>query len=138
VLKLLVLLASCEKNPIETNHIFIIKTKMQEIAAYLLCKLAGKEGTSDEVTAVLAAAGKEADEGALSTLLSEIEGKDINELLAAGDEKLKTVKVGGGGGGGAGGGDAAEEAVEEEEEEEEEADIGGGMDMFGGGDDGDY
>lgn len=40
--------------------------------------------------------------------------------------------------GGGGGGAAAEEAKEEEaEEEEEEADIGGGMDMFGGGDGGD-
>ena len=43
----------------------------------------------------------------------------------------------GGGGGGAGGGAAAEEA-KEEEEEEEEADIGGGMDMFGGEEGGDY
>lgn len=39
------------------------------------------------------------------------------------------------GGGNAG---AAEEVKEEEPEEEEEADLGGGMDMFGGGDDGDY
>mmetsp|Transcript_10607 Transcript_10607/g.15013 ORF Transcript_10607/g.15013 Transcript_10607/m.15013 type:complete len:123 (-) Transcript_10607:57-425(-) len=48
---------------------------------------------------------------------------------------------GGGAGGGAGGGDAggaAEEEEEEEKEEEEEADIGGGMDMFGGDDGGDY
>lgn len=42
---------------------------------------------------------------------------------------------GGGGGGDAGG--AAEEAAVEEVEEEE-ADMGGGMDMFGGGDGGDY
>lgn len=40
------------------------------------------------------------------------------------------------GGGGAGG--AAAAAVEEEPEEEEEADMGGGMDMFGGDDGGDY
>jgi len=42
---------------------------------------------------------------------------------------------------GSGGGDgpAAEEAADEpEEEEEEEADIGGGMDMFGGDEEGDY
>mmetsp|Transcript_23192 Transcript_23192/g.47183 ORF Transcript_23192/g.47183 Transcript_23192/m.47183 type:complete len:322 (+) Transcript_23192:101-1066(+) len=42
---------------------------------------------------------------------------------------------GGGGGGDAGG--AAEEAAVEEVEEEE-ADVGGGIDMFGGGDGGDY
>lgn len=40
---------------------------------------------------------------------------------------------GGGGGGGGGGGAAAEEEKKEEEEEEEEVDMGGGMDMFGGG-----
>ena len=40
-------------------------------------------------------------------------------------------------GGGGGGGDAAEE-VKEEEPEEEEAEIGGGMDMFGGEEGGDY
>lgn len=42
---------------------------------------------------------------------------------------------GGGGGGGSGGGGAAAPAAEEkkEEEEEEEIDMGGGMDMFGGG-----
>uniref|UniRef100_A0A7S4MYK7 60S acidic ribosomal protein P1 n=1 Tax=Odontella aurita TaxID=265563 RepID=A0A7S4MYK7_9STRA len=48
---------------------------------------------------------------------------------------------GGGGGGGGAGGDAGGEAVEEEKEEEaeeEEAEIGGGMDMFGGEDGGDY
>jgi len=40
--------------------------------------------------------------------------------------------------GGGGGGAAAEEEKEEEEEEEEEADIGGGIDMFGGEEGGDY
>lgn len=45
--------------------------------------------------------------------------------------------AGSGGGGGGGGGDAGAAAAEEEPEEEEEADIGGGMDMFGGGDGGD-
>jgi len=46
----------------------------------------------------------------------------------------------GGDAGGAAGGDAGGEEEEEKEEEkveEEEMDLGGGMDMFGGGDDGD-
>eukprot|EP00566_Odontella_aurita_P017769 CAMPEP_0113537644 /NCGR_PEP_ID=MMETSP0015_2-20120614/6937_1 /TAXON_ID=2838 /ORGANISM="Odontella" /LENGTH=266 /DNA_ID=CAMNT_0000437155 /DNA_START=517 /DNA_END=1317 /DNA_ORIENTATION=+ /assembly_acc=CAM_ASM_000160 len=43
-------------------------------------------------------------------------------------------KFAGSGGGGGGGGDGEAAAEEEEEEEEEEADIGGGVDMFGGGD----
>lgn len=41
-------------------------------------------------------------------------------------------------GGGAAAGGAAAAAVEEEPEEEEEADMGGGMDMFGGDEGGDY
>lgn len=40
--------------------------------------------------------------------------------------------------GGGGGGEAAVEEKEEEPEEEEEADLGGGMDMFGGEEGGDY
>ena len=107
---------------------------MQEIAAYLLLKIAGKSGTSDEITAVVSAGGGSVNEEALSTLVSDVEGKDINELLKTGMEKLKDVPMGGGGGGGgAAGGDGGGDAVEEEKEEveEEEIDFGGGMDMFG-------
>lgn len=113
---------------------------MQEIAAYLLLKIAGKDGSAEEITSVVEAAGGSADESAITTLLGDMDGKDINELLASGMEKLKDVPMGGGGGGGAGGGaaggDAAEEK-EEEKEEEEEMDLGGGMDMFGGDEGGD-
>ena len=34
--------------------------------------------------------------------MSDMEGKDINELLATGMEKIKDVPLGGGGGGGGG------------------------------------
>ena len=55
------------------------------------------------------------------------------------EEYLKDPsKFAGSGGGGGGGEAAAEPEEEEEEEEEEEADLGGGMDMFGGDDGGDY
>merc|ERR1712087_179167 len=113
----------------------------QEIAAYLLCKIAGKDGSAEEVTSVVEAAGGSVDEAALTAMLGDLDGKDINELLAAGMEKLKDVPMGGGGGGGGGaggaaGGDAVEEEKEEEKEEEEEMDLGGGMDMFGGDDEG--
>lgn len=55
------------------------------------------------------------------------------------EEYLKDPsKFAGSGGGGGGGEAAAEPEAEEEEEEEEEADLGGGMDMFGGDDGGDY
>ena len=113
---------------------------MQEIAAYLLLKIAGKDGSAEEVTSVIEAAGGSVDEAALSTLISDMEGKDVNELLASGMEKLKDVPMGGGGGGGGSGGAAGADAAEEEEEEkeeEEEMDLGGGMSMFGDDDGGD-
>ena len=108
---------------------------MKHIAAYMMLKAAGKSGSAAEITAVVAAAGGEADADAIAKLLADVEGKDINEIYAAGMEKVKDVYIGGGGGGGGGGGDAggaapAEAAVEKVEEEE--MDMSGGIDMFGG------
>lgn len=73
---------------------------MSEIAALLLCKIGGKAGSADDIKAVLEAAGAEVDDDALTKLTGDMEGKDINDLLAAGMEKLKDVPMGGGGGGG--------------------------------------
>jgi len=63
-----------------------------------------------------------------------------------GGDKIETLLTnlsagsGGGGGGGASGGDAGDDAGKEEEKKEEkveeEIDMGGAMDMFGGGGDG--
>lgn len=72
---------------------------MLEIAALLLCKIGGKAGSADDIKAVLEAAGAEVNEDALSKLSADMDGKDVNELLAAGMEKLKDVPMGGGGGG---------------------------------------
>ena len=73
---------------------------MSEIAALLLCKIGGKAGSADDIKAVLEAAGAEVDDDALTKLTGDMEGKDINDLLASGMEKLKDVPMGGGGGGG--------------------------------------
>merc|ERR1712115_255824 len=99
--------------------------KMKIVAAYLLCVLGGNASPSTaDVEKVLTAVGAEADADQIALLAKEMEGKDINEVLEAGKEKLATVSVGGG----AAGEPAAEE--KKEEVEEEEADLGGGMDMF--------
>jgi large subunit ribosomal protein LP2 len=121
---------------------------MIEAVAYLLCKLGGKDGSDEEIKAVITAAGHTVNEEQISKLLADLEGKDISTVLSAGQEKIKSVAFGGGGGGGGGGGAAAAAggaapAVEEKEEEkeEEEMDLAGGMDMFGGdagGGGGDY
>jgi ribosomal protein L12E/L44/L45/RPP1/RPP2 len=92
--------------------------------------------SASDVKTAMAAVGIEADDARLNTLISELEGKDLNEILAAGKELLAKFGGGGGGGGGgagaAAGGEAAEEEVKEKVEEEE-MDMSGGIDMFGGG-----
>lgn len=75
--------------------------------------------------------GVESDAEAVNKLLSELEGKDVMEVIAAGREKLASVPAGGAvvvSGGGAGatpaGGAAEAPKVEEKVEEEEDADMG--------------
>lgn len=54
---------------------------MKHLAAYLLLGLAGNESPSAaDIKGVLSAVGIDADEDRLSKLLSELEGKDINEV----------------------------------------------------------
>eukprot|EP00640_Fibrocapsa_japonica_P006022 CAMPEP_0113933572 /NCGR_PEP_ID=MMETSP1339-20121228/662_1 /TAXON_ID=94617 /ORGANISM="Fibrocapsa japonica" /LENGTH=116 /DNA_ID=CAMNT_0000934889 /DNA_START=146 /DNA_END=496 /DNA_ORIENTATION=- /assembly_acc=CAM_ASM_000762 len=116
---------------------------MRHVATYLMLVLGGNASpTAEDVTNALSAVGVEADADRLNTLITELEGKDLKELLELGKEKL--AKFGGGGGAvaaaggaaGGGGGDAgAAEEEKKEEEEEEEIDMGAG-DMFGG--DSDY
>ena len=54
---------------------------MKHLAAYLLLGLAGNTSPSAaDIKGVLSAIGVDADEERLSKLLSELEGKDINEV----------------------------------------------------------
>ena len=54
---------------------------MKHLAAYLLLGLGGNTSPSaSEIKEVLSAVGVEADDERLETLLSELEGKDINEV----------------------------------------------------------
>ena len=108
---------------------------MRHLAVYLMLVIGGNAApTAEDVTNALAAAGVEVDAERLATLISELAGKDINELIEMGKEKLM-VGGGGGGAGPAAGGDApaAAAAVVVEKPKEEEVDaLAGGMDMFGG------
>ncbi|KAI5370544.1 putative ribosomal protein L12/P1/P2 family [Septoria linicola] len=109
---------------------------MKHLAAYLLLGLAGNESPSAaDIKSVLEAVGIEADDERLSKLLSELEGKDINQLIAEGSQKLASVPSGGAAAAGApaaasAGGAAAEaapEAAKEEEKEESDDDMGFGL-----------
>ncbi|KAH6878925.1 60S acidic ribosomal protein P2 [Alternaria rosae] len=111
---------------------------MKHLAAYLLLGLGGNTSPSAaDVKAVLESVGIEADSDRLDKLISELEGKDINELIQSGSEKLASVPSGGAGGAAASGGgaaaggaaeaEAAPEAAKEEEKEESDDDMGFGL-----------
>mmetsp|Transcript_24660 Transcript_24660/g.39609 ORF Transcript_24660/g.39609 Transcript_24660/m.39609 type:complete len:115 (+) Transcript_24660:141-485(+) len=112
---------------------------LKYVAAYLMSVLAGKENpTADDIKKILESVEAEFDEELAGNLVSELEGKTVHEVIAAGKEKLKGFGGGGGGGGavaasGSGGGTAAtaqkEEKKEEAAVEEEEEDVD--FDLFG-------
>lgn len=116
---------------------------MRHLAAYLLLVLGGNATPSaSDVTAALEQVGVEVDETRLNTLISELEGKDLEELISLGKEKLQKATGAAAASGAAAGGEVAAAAapapVAAVKEEAEEVDLGGGMDMFGGGDGGSY
>jgi large subunit ribosomal protein LP2 len=54
---------------------------MRHLAAYLLLQIGGNASPSAaDVKKVLSAVGIEADESRLDTLISELEGKDVNQV----------------------------------------------------------
>ncbi|NP_001292790.1 60S acidic ribosomal protein P2A [Zea mays] len=112
---------------------------MKFVAAYLLAVLAGNSSPSaEDLTAILESVGCEVDNEKMELLLSQLSGKDITELIAAGREKFASVPCGGGGGmavaaaGPAAGGaaPAAEAKKEEKVEEKEESDDDMGFSLF--------
>ncbi|EGO22159.1 hypothetical protein SERLADRAFT_472573 [Serpula lacrymans var. lacrymans S7.9] len=112
---------------------------MRHIAAYLLLQIGGNASPSAaDVKKVLGAVGIEADDERLEKLISELEGKDVNALIAEGSAKLASVPSGGAvavssGGAAAGGAPAAaaeEKKEEKKEEEKEESDDDMGFGLF--------
>ena len=64
----------------------------------MLAKLGGKDGSAADITAILKAAGVEADADKVALFLKEVDGKDMEAMIAEGMEKLASVPSGGGGG----------------------------------------
>ncbi|PLB48076.1 ribosomal protein 60S [Aspergillus steynii IBT 23096] len=106
---------------------------MKHVAAFLLLTLAGNESPSAaDVKGVLSSVGIDADEERLTKLISELEGKNLQELISEGTTKLASVPSGGAGAAAAApaaaaGGDAPAEAPKEEEKEESDEDMGFGL-----------
>ncbi|MCD7471232.1 60s acidic ribosomal protein P2 [Datura stramonium] len=111
---------------------------MKVIAAYLLAVLGGNTCPSAaDLKKILGSVGAEADEDRIDLLLTQVKGKDITELIAAGREKLASVPSGGGAvavsapaGGGAAAPAAEEKKEEKKVEEKEESDDDMGFSLF--------
>lgn len=102
---------------------------MRTIAAYLLAVLGGKESPSAaDVTKILESVGISVDAAQTAKIVSELEGKSLDELIAAGTKKMSSVPSGGASSGGAApaaaGGAAAAAEKPKEKSEESEADMG--------------
>ena len=104
---------------------------MRYVAAYMLAVLGGLENPKNaDIEKILSSVGIEADSERLTKVVSELNGKSIEELIASGRDKLSSMPVGGGavavsaGAAPAAGGDAGkkEEAKKEEKKEESESD----------------
>ncbi|XP_026202611.1 60S acidic ribosomal protein P2 [Anabas testudineus] len=115
---------------------------MRYVAAYLLAVLGGNTSPSaKDIKAILGSVGIEADDERLNKVISELNGKDINEVMNSGLSKLASVPAGGavaapaatGAAGAAAVGAApaaAEEKKEEKKEESEESDEDMGFGLF--------
>merc|ERR1712045_439247 len=68
-------------------------------AAALLLKLAGEDASAEKIEKILGSVGVECDKTNMGLVLKNLEGKNLEELMAEGAEKL--ASVGGGCGGGA-------------------------------------
>ncbi|KAG7817479.1 hypothetical protein KL909_005267 [Ogataea angusta] len=107
---------------------------MKYLAAYLLLQQGGNASPSAaDITALLESVGAEIEQEKLNLLLSSLEGKSVEELIAEGSTKLASIPAGGAApaaAGAAASGAAAEEAAAEDEEaaeEEEDDDMGFGL-----------
>lgn len=108
---------------------------MRYVAAYMLAVLGGnKAPTEEDLKKILSAVDVEYNPENSKKVVSELSGKNLEELIAQGTEKLATIPAAGAGAASGGGGSAeaakAEEKKEEKVEEEEEEDEDMGFDLF--------
>merc|ERR1739848_38974 len=121
----------------ESDFDCLTDSDMRYVAAYLLAQLGGNDSPSDsDIKAILSSVGVDADEEHLGKVISELSGKAIDDVLAAGREKLASVPSGGGavaasgGGAAAAGGDDAPKEEEKKASSSEESDDDMGFGLF--------
>ncbi|XP_063145368.1 large ribosomal subunit protein P2 isoform X1 [Candoia aspera] len=113
---------------------------MRYVAAYLLAVLGGNESpSSKDLKKILDSVGIETDDERVNKVISELNGKNIEDVIAQGNSKLASMPAGGavavssGGPAAPAGGPApaaAEEKKEEKKEESEESDDDMGFGLF--------
>lgn len=110
---------------------------MRYVAAYMLAILGGNKAPSEEdIKKILGSVGVEYNPEQSKKVVSELSGKDLDELIQKGSEKLATIPSGGGAaapaaaGGAPAASAAAEKKEEKKEEEEEEEDDDMGFSLF--------
>ncbi|XP_031702382.1 large ribosomal subunit protein P2 [Anarrhichthys ocellatus] len=113
---------------------------MRYVAAYLLSALSGNGSpAAKDIKNILESVGIEADDARLDKVISELKGKNVEEVIATGYGKLASVPAGGAvavatsaaaGSGGAAAPAAAEEEKKEEKEESEGSDDDMGFGLF--------
>merc|ERR1711972_50489 len=97
--------------------------KMKYVAAYLLAAQSGSAPSKDQVTKILESIGADIEADKLNKVFSELDGKNVDEVISEGMGLLASVPSGG----------AAQDAAAEEKKEssEEESDSDMGFDLFG-------
>ncbi|XP_078041114.1 ribosomal protein LP2 [Augochlora pura] len=92
---------------------------MRYVATYLLAVLGGKTSPNqNDIEKILSSVGIESDPEKLKIVISSLNGKNIDELIALGREKLASMPVGGGGAVASAAAPAAAAAPVEEKKEE--------------------
>nr|XP_020835011.1 60S acidic ribosomal protein P2 isoform X3 [Phascolarctos cinereus] len=108
---------------------------MRYVAAYLLAVLGGNDSpNSKDLKKILDSVGIETDEERLKKVISELSGKNIEDVIAQGSSKLASMPAAGAVAVAASAGSAApaaaEEKKEEKKEESEESDDDMGFGLF--------
>ncbi|XP_020329171.1 60S acidic ribosomal protein P2 [Oncorhynchus kisutch] len=127
-------LSACANLAVNT-HLCLFRVKMRYVAAYLLSALGGNASPqAADIKKILESVGIEADKTRMEKVVTELGGKNVEEVIAQGYGKLASMPAGGAvavasSGGAAAAGAAAPTAAEEKKEEKEESEEGSDDDM---------
>merc|ERR1712036_107335 len=117
-----------------TYRKLLLTTNMKYVAAYLLAAQSGSAPSKAAVTKILESIGADIEADKFDKVFSELDGKNVEDVIAEGMGLLASVPSGGAApaAGAAAGGDAAPaEEAKKESSEEEESDSDMGFDLFG-------